>query len=95
MRFALSRRPGRAIQLYIALHSAIQYTAIQRYTVYMLYIIPLGIEAVLESRVEHVFGMSATSPSTRRGYYKVSSYGFLFIREHFTIKAVPQGGRRA
>ena len=32
-----SRRPATAIQLYSAIH----YTAIQRYTVYMLYIIPL------------------------------------------------------
>ena len=75
MRFALSRRPGRAIQLYIALHSAIQYTAMQRYTVYMLYIIPLGIEAVLESRVEHVFGMSVwCTPGWGRSSYIVTEF---------------------
>ena len=38
MHLASSRRPAMAIQLYSAIH----YTAIQRYTVYMLYIIPLG-----------------------------------------------------
>ena len=37
MQLASSRRPAMAIQLYSAIH----YTAIQRYTVYMLYIIPL------------------------------------------------------
>ena len=37
MHLASSRRPAMAIQLYSAIH----YTAIQRYTVYMLYIIPL------------------------------------------------------
>ena len=48
MHLASSRRPAMAIQLYSAIH----YTAIQRYTVYMLYIIPLPCRALVRFPIE-------------------------------------------